>query len=88
VLTPAGELLLDHARRLVRDSDAALAYLRAPETAGAIRLGLGELFIPDHLPRVLVGFRHAYPKVRLEVRVGLSADLLGDLRGGRLDLAL
>lgn len=87
-LTPAGELLLGHARRLVRDSDAAIAHLRAAEAAGAIRLGIGELFVPDHLPRVLTRFRRTHPKVRLEVQVGLSADLLKEMRAGALDLVV
>jgi DNA-binding transcriptional LysR family regulator len=88
VLTPAGELLLGYARRLVRDSDVALAHLRAPEATGAIRLGIGELFVPGHLPRILTRFRRSHPKVRLDVRVGLSADLLRDLRAGTLDLVV
>ena len=88
VLTPAGELLLGYARRLVQESDAALAHLRAPDATGTIRLGLGELFVPDHLPRVLARFKCAYPKVKLEVRVGLSTDMLIDLRAGALDLVV
>jgi DNA-binding transcriptional LysR family regulator len=87
-LTPAGELLLGYARRLVRDSDAAVAHLRAPEATGAIRLGIGELFVPDHLPRVLTRFRRTHPRVRLEVQVGLSADLLKEMRAGALDLVV
>ncbi|MCQ9156478.1 LysR family transcriptional regulator, partial [Acidomonas methanolica] len=87
-LTPAGELLVGYARRLVRESDAALAHLRAPDTTGAIRLGIGELFVPEHLPRILTRFRRAHPAVRLEVQVGLSADLLRELRAGTLDLVV
>lgn len=87
-LTPAGELLLGYAKRLTQESDAALAHLRAPDAAGTIRLGLGELFVPDHLPWVLARFKCAYPKVKLEVRVGLSADMLPDLRAGALDLVV
>lgn len=87
-LTPSGELLLGYAKRLVQESDAALAHLRAPDATGTIRLGLGELFVPDHLPWVLARFKCAYPKVKLEVRVGLSADMLTDLRAGALDLVV
>lgn len=88
MLTPAGELLLCYARRLIHESDTALAHLRAPDAAGTIRLGLGELFVPEHLPWVLARFKCAYPKVKLEVRVGLSADMLQDLRAGALDLVV
>lgn len=88
ILTPTGELLLGYARRLVQDSEAALAHLRAPDATGTIRLGLGELFVPDHLPWVITRFKCAYPKVKLEVRVGLSADMLVDLRAGALDLVV
>ena len=88
ILTPAGDLLLCYARRLIHDSDTALAHLRAPDAAGTIRLGLGELFVPEHLPWVLARFKCAYPNVKLEVRVGLSADMLPDLRAGALDLVV
>lgn len=88
ILTTTGELLLSYARRLVDDSETALAHLRAPDAVGAIKLGLGELFVPDHLPWVLSRFKCAYPKVKLEVRVGLSADMLQDLRAGALDLVV
>lgn len=87
-LTPAGELLLGYAKRLTQEADAALAHLRAADATGTIRLGLGELFVPEHLPRVLARFKCAYPKVKLEVRVGLSADMLADLRAGALDLVV
>lgn len=88
ILTPTGELLLGYARRLVQEADSALAHLRAPDATGIIRLGIGELFVPDHLPWVLARFKCAYPKVKLEVRVGLSTDMLPDLRAGALDLVV
>lgn len=88
ILTHSGELLLGYARRLIQDSDAALAHLRAPDATGTIKLGLGELFVPHHLPWVLARFKCAYPKVKLEVRVGLSADMLPALRAGALDLVV
>ncbi|MBB2200504.1 LysR family transcriptional regulator [Gluconacetobacter tumulisoli] len=86
--TPAGEMLEGHARDLLDRSRSALRRLRGPETAGTVRLGLGEVFVPDCLPRVLARFRHAYPGVTLEVQVGLAADLLTRLEAGGLDLVL
>ncbi len=88
VLTPTGEMLLGYARRLVQESDEVLDRLLETETSEPVRLGLAELVAPDHLPRVLTRFRRAYPRVTLDVQIGLAADLLKGLRRGALDLVI
>ncbi len=85
-LTEEGELLQGLARRLLAMHEEAVRRLTAPPLEGRMRLGMSEYFVPQHLVGLLASFRHAYPRVRLEVHIGLSNDLLAMLEGGSLDL--
>ena len=85
-LTEDGELLQGLARRLLAMNEEAIRRLTAPPLEGRLRLGMSEYFVPQHLPRLLAGFRRAHPRVRLEVHIGLSSDLLAPLDAGSLDL--
>lgn len=87
-LTADGELLLGYARRLLALNDEAVAHLVAPDTAGLIRFGVAEYFAPEHLPVLLARFRRAHPRVRLEVSVGMSSDMVRDLEAGLLDVVV
>ena len=85
-LTEEGELLQGFARRLLAMNEEAVRRLTAPPLEGRLRLGVAEYFVPQHLAGLLAGFRRAHPKVRLEVRIGLSSELLALLESGTLDL--
>ena len=68
-LTPAGEVLLGYARRLLELNDEAQRVLRGAELQGEVRLGLQEDFGEGLLARVLSGFSRAHPRVRVEARL-------------------
>ena len=87
-LTPAGEVLLGYARRLLELNDEAAVALRGVELEGWIRLGLQEDFGEALLPEVLGRFARAHPKVRIEAHVACNTALLERLSVGQLDLAL
>lgn len=87
-LTAAGERLVAPARQLLAQSEALWLQVCGDQAEGVIRLGLGELFVPDHLPAVLQRFVQAFPRITLEVSVGLAADLLRQQAMGGLDLVL
>lgn len=87
-LTPAGELLLAYARRLLDLNDEAALALRGPALEGWVRLGLQEDFGEALLPQVLGRFSRAHPKVRIEAHVARNTALLQQLGTGQLDLAL
>jgi DNA-binding transcriptional LysR family regulator len=87
-LTPAGELLLGYARRMLELNDESMRLLTEPPVAGEIRLGVTEYFLPGELPKLLRRFSSAYPDVHLEVRMGLSSDLREALANGELDTAI
>ncbi|WP_434633990.1 LysR substrate-binding domain-containing protein [Chromobacterium sp. CV08] len=86
--TPAGEILLSYARRLLELNDEAVQAVRGTFLAGSVRLGLAEDFGEGLLPDALGRFARACPDVHVEVRVGRSLDLQRALRQGELDLAL
>ncbi|HEX5338695.1 MAG TPA: LysR substrate-binding domain-containing protein [Gallionella sp.] len=87
-LTPAGEMLLAYARRLLELNDEAAAAVRGIDLEGWVRIGLQEDFGESLLTRILGDFARAHPRVRVEARVTRNAELLELIRTGKLDLAL
>ncbi|MCD5973110.1 LysR substrate-binding domain-containing protein [Pseudomonas quasicaspiana] len=88
VLTPVGESLLSHARRLLELNDGIFQTLHESQTAGTIRLGLQEDFGEHFLSEILRRFVQTYPMVSLEVRIARNAELLALIETAGLDLAL
>lgn len=87
-LTAAGESMLGYAKRLLELNDEAVDRLRGPELEGWARLGLAQDFAEGWLPAVLKRFSRAYPRVRIEIQVGLGAQLVEKTLRGELDVAL
>lgn len=87
-LTAAGESMLSYAKRLLDLNDEAIDRLRGTELEGWARLGLAQDFAESRLPAVLKRFSRAYPRVRIEVQVGLGAQLIEKTLKGELDIAL
>lgn len=88
VLTPAGESLLSHARRLLELNDSIFHSVHQSQTAGTLRLGLQEDFGEHFLSDILRRFVQTYPRVSLEVRIARNAELLTLVESAALDLAL
>lgn len=87
-LTESGELLIGLARRLLALNEETYRRVTAPPIEGELRLGVAEYFAPQHLAGLLATFASAYPRVRLEIRTGMSGDLLAAFDGGALDLVI
>src|ERR1700690_4048365 len=85
-LTDDGEMLLGDARRLLQLEEAARLRLSAPRLAGTVRLGVVEEVAGGTLPPALGRFAAIHPGVKLEVQIGVSADLIEQLNAGRLDV--
>ncbi len=64
--------MLGYAKRLLDLNDEAVDRLRGTELEGWARLGLAQDFAESWLPAVLKRFSRAYPRVRIEVQVGLG----------------
>src|SRR4030095_13495986 len=97
-LTDDGEMLLDDARRLLPLAGAARRRrqveeaprrpLNAPQLSGIVRLGAVEEVASGSLPPALGRFAKLHPNVKLEVQIGVSSELIGQLDAGRLDVVL
>jgi len=88
VLTEAGEIVLLHARRMLRLNDALLDTLRGAELAGSVRLGIPQDFADLLLPLTLARFTQHYPLVQIEVRIDGNASLVDAIASDQLDIAL
>ncbi|GGF04818.1 LysR family transcriptional regulator [Aliidongia dinghuensis] len=87
-LTDEGDMLLGDARRLLQLEEAVRRRLAAPQLSGVVRLGAVEEVAGDSLPPALGRFARLHPNVRLEVEVGVSAELIEQLDADRLDVVL
>src|ERR1700744_5820656 len=85
-LTDDGEMLLGDARRLLQLEEAARHRLSAPRLSGSSDLGVVEEVAGGSLPSALGRFAALHPGVKLEVQIGVSAELIELLNAGRLDV--
>lgn len=87
VLTDAGRLVLDFARRFYNlrgELRNALSELR-DKLAGKLTIGANEstaLYLITHIEK----FRRLYPKVKVEIRRSLSSEIPDELLAGTLDM--
>jgi LysR family transcriptional activator of glutamate synthase operon len=88
-ITEAGNRLVGHARRILKQVDiaaedvAAIAGLRA----GRLTIGASRTVGAFDLSGLLAGFYRRYPGVDLAVREDLSVNLAAGLRADEIDLA-
>lgn len=87
-LTPTGEALVVHARRIIAAHREALLSLKGARADGRIALGCTQDFAESGLPDILRLFADTHPRLRLDLRIGRSAELGGAFERGELDLAL
>jgi DNA-binding transcriptional LysR family regulator len=89
-LTPAGETLLRHARRVfVELRNAELEISETTQLSrGVVRIGSGLTACMYLLPPVLERFREFYPNVELQVVTGPTEQLLPQIRDNLLDLGV
>jgi len=86
-LSPAGELLLDYAERLIQLSEEARDVVTGTTPRGVFKLGALESTTASRLPPILAGFHSRYPDVRLELTTGTNDGLLGQMSERKLDAA-
>jgi DNA-binding transcriptional LysR family regulator len=79
-------MLLGDARRLLQLEEAARQRLAAPRLSGTVRLGVVEEVAGGSLPSALGRFAALHRDVKLEVQIGVSAELIEQLNAGRLDV--
>lgn len=89
-MTPAGEELLDHARRIDGAVMAALdAMTRYSEgTVGRVRLGTGATACIYFLPPILRALRSKFPGLDIVVSTGNTSAILKSIEENKIDIGL
>jgi DNA-binding transcriptional LysR family regulator len=85
-LTSAGETLYAYARNIVDLEREACARLRGATIQGRLRVGASEDFAATWLPKILEMFHRRYPEASIELKVGITVDLLRLQERDRLDV--
>jgi len=85
-LTQAGDTLYAYGRNILDLEREARAKLRGTPLRGRLRIGASEDFAGAWLPQVLQRFRQSHPAATVELKVGITADLLRQQERGHLDL--
>jgi DNA-binding transcriptional LysR family regulator len=89
LLTDAGKVVLDYARRfenLQGELENALAEMR-DKSAGRLTIGANEsstLYLLDHIER----YRRQFPKIKVQIRRSLSSKIPAELIDGDLELGI
>ncbi|WP_374236956.1 LysR family transcriptional regulator [Lentzea sp. CC55] len=88
-LTQAGRALLPEARRALGSVEAARDAVAAVQglLRGTLSVGSLQCLHVVHLPAVLSRFHELHPGVEIRMRQSGNAELVEDVRAGRLDLA-
>ena len=86
-LSPAGELLLAYAEKLLRLSEEAKSAVSGSTPRGVLRLGALESTTASRLPPVLARYHKAYPEVRVELTTGTNDALTAAVLDRRVDAA-
>lgn len=88
-LTDAGRALLVEARRALGSVDAARHAVAAVQglLRGTLSVGSLQCLHVVHLPAVLAKFHATHPGVEIRLRQGGTADLVDEVRAGRVDVA-
>ncbi|MEO5757822.1 MAG: LysR substrate-binding domain-containing protein [Mesorhizobium sp.] len=87
-LTPTGEDLVGHARRILSVHSEAWLALKGARADGRVAIGTTQDFADSGLPDLLRAFAASHPRVRIELRVGRSLELAQALQTGLLDLTI
>lgn len=87
-LTPDGELLLCHARRILQAHQQALAAFGGSRLSESVVLGCPDDYVHDLLPPILSWLAEHYPHLHVDVVCEPTVRLLKLLPAGKVDMAL
>ncbi len=87
-LTDDGEVLLRYARQIDSLAGEIRAEFSEELLSGEVRLSVPEDFIDAGFADVFARFKRVQPKVRMELRIGLSAEQREWIDAGEVDLAV
>lgn len=88
-LTMAGRKMLPYAERMVALADEISAELMEKHAvSGLLKIGATDTVALTWLPRLVQKLRQEFPRLEVELVVGLSVDLLEELKNHDLDIAM
>jgi len=89
-ITPVGETILSHARRILEQADAIQQLARAHQDplSGPLRVGAIPTLSPYLMPLILIPLKKQYPQIKLVLSEELTDTLLERLRNHEIDAAL
>jgi len=87
-LTPPGEQLVAHARRLLRANREVVVAFEEAALEGHLRVGAPDDYAATFLPPVLARFAAACPRVEIELVCEMSGSLVRGRAVGRGDVAI
>src|SRR5699024_5504319 len=77
VLTPTGEMIMEHARNVIKEEKAIKNTLAqsSGEVQGSLAIACSSLVSQRFLPSILGDYTNAYPKVAIDLVTGISEDI-------------
>jgi len=86
-LTPAGIVLRDHAKQILRDAESAeqLSRMAIRGEAGMLRVGFGIASLASGLPELILSFRRRYPQAHITMRDMSTPNQIESLLRGEID---
>jgi DNA-binding transcriptional LysR family regulator len=88
VLSPDGEKLVDHARRILQVEADALSDLKADGLRGQVRLGMPDDYTEHLLPEIVARFSARHPLVEISIVCEPSVVLGERVHAGDVDVAV
>ncbi len=85
-LTPAGEVLVNEGRKLMRFSDAMIEKVKSTAAGEPLRVGYAPSLANDFLSIAIERFTQFHPRVRVSLYDWSSAEMREGLANGKLDL--
>jgi len=87
-LTERGVMLLESAKKIVKEYERMTQNLTGDGLSGRLSLGTIRASFKGALPKALLILRHRYPQLRIHVKTAVSTDLITSVETGRLDAAI
>lgn len=87
-LSPMGDLVLEHAEKILQAHELAVNAIGQSKLQGRIRFGAPEDYASLIVPRILAGFAREHSDIRVDVICLPSVQLYAELLQGNLDLTI
>ncbi len=85
-LTPAGEVLMIEARKLIGFSETMIEKVKSTAVGEPLRVGYSPSLAGEFLSLAIERFTQIHPRVRVSLYDWSSAEMRGGLKSGKLDL--